>query len=354
MQRPLPAGMPDYLFDQASEKNEILQGLLRYFIGNSYDYVEPPLCEFEHDINNKLTATLKEQTFTFPDSTSHQNIALRSDMTAQIARIVEDRLKNVKRPIRLCYGGEVVRKKSSQYRYLRQFTQVGIELISDDHIHHDCEVMILAICALKHIGIHHITIDLAFPSYAQNLINNIPDYDREEVLSAFVKRDQEKLLQYSYKECALLCNILHVCGPFSQSMQKARKVQCKEITPIIAYLEEIYAILNMHDHVRVYCDLADLQGYDYKEGVAFSVYSHEQAQKTPAPLGRGGRYRFGNDKETAIGFTLYCDTLLNIQSYNKSMDASVLVKEIDIHTCFEEREQYIKEGFKLKHKNGVV
>ena len=42
------------------------------------------------------------------------------------------RLKNKKRPLKLCYYGEVVRKKGSILRPERQFLQVGAECIGEN------------------------------------------------------------------------------------------------------------------------------------------------------------------------------------------------------------------------------
>ena len=54
-----------------------------------------------------------------------RKLFIRDDITPQIIRIVSSRLKSVKRPVKLCYYGEVIRRKGTMLRPERQFLQVG-------------------------------------------------------------------------------------------------------------------------------------------------------------------------------------------------------------------------------------
>ena len=54
------------------------------------------------------------------------------DMTVQVARIAVTRLKHEPRPLRLSYGGNVIRVRGNALKPERQFTQVGTELIGVD------------------------------------------------------------------------------------------------------------------------------------------------------------------------------------------------------------------------------
>ena len=69
-----------------------------------------------------------------------KKLFVRDDITPQIIRITSSRFKNKIRPIKLCYYGEVIRKKGSILRPERQFLQVGAEIIGSDSIYADIEV----------------------------------------------------------------------------------------------------------------------------------------------------------------------------------------------------------------------
>ena len=56
-------------------------------------------------------------------------MAVRSDITGQIGRIAATRMGHHPRPVRLSYGGPVVKLRATQLRPEREMMQVGAELI---------------------------------------------------------------------------------------------------------------------------------------------------------------------------------------------------------------------------------
>jgi ATP phosphoribosyltransferase regulatory subunit len=65
-------------------------------------------------------------------------------MTVQVARIAVTRLKHEPRPLRLSYGGNVIRVRGTALKPERQFAQVGSELIGVDSADADAEAVLLA------------------------------------------------------------------------------------------------------------------------------------------------------------------------------------------------------------------
>src|SRR3546814_9956721 len=84
-------------------------------------------------------------------------------MTPQVARIATTRLKKAPRPLRLCYGGQVLQVRGSQLRPERQFAQAGIELIGAPEGAGDAEAVLLAIEALAAVGVQDVSVDLNTP-----------------------------------------------------------------------------------------------------------------------------------------------------------------------------------------------
>src|SRR3546814_4732936 len=89
-------------------------------------------------------------TFRLMDPVSQRMMGLRADMTPQVARIATTRLKKAPRPLRLCYGGQVLQVRGSQLRPERQFAQAGVELIGAPEESADAEVVLLAIRSEEH------------------------------------------------------------------------------------------------------------------------------------------------------------------------------------------------------------
>jgi len=105
----LPTGFEDTLFPEARKKTSILEKLTRQFESANYQQVESPMMEFENSLFSGTGAALKKQTFRLMDPVSNKMLGIRADITVQIERLVSTRLKNVPKPLRLSYAGQVLR-----------------------------------------------------------------------------------------------------------------------------------------------------------------------------------------------------------------------------------------------------
>src|SRR3546814_10844958 len=74
-------------------------------------------------------------------------------------------------PLRLCYAGQVVKRRASQLRPAREMLQVGAELIGSDVVAAAREVVTVAIDALEAAGIGPVTIDFTLPDGVDLLAN---------------------------------------------------------------------------------------------------------------------------------------------------------------------------------------
>ena len=117
----IPSGFKDEVTFNAFVEHEYKNKIIDYFRSNGFDLVKTPLIEFKNNDNaNNLLIELKKNEI---------QLRVRNDITPQIIRLVSSRLKNRKRPLKLCYYGEVARKHGAMLRPERQFLQVGAETI---------------------------------------------------------------------------------------------------------------------------------------------------------------------------------------------------------------------------------
>ena len=121
---------------------------------NAYKLVKSPLVEYSNNLNSSNALKIKVKK-------NNKNLILRDDITMQIARIATGRLQKKPRPLKLCYYGDVVRKKGSMLRPERQFLQVGAECIGEKSYLADIEMIKLAYEALISVGIKNISIELS-------------------------------------------------------------------------------------------------------------------------------------------------------------------------------------------------
>ena len=135
--------MVDLLPPEAALEAQATEKLITTFYCNGYQLVKPPLVEFEDNLIVGSGAATAAQSFRLMDPDSQRMMAIRADMTVQISRIASSRLGHLPRPLRLSYAGQVLRVKGSNLRPLRQFGQVGAELIGSGAPDADIEMIIL-------------------------------------------------------------------------------------------------------------------------------------------------------------------------------------------------------------------
>jgi ATP phosphoribosyltransferase regulatory subunit len=162
--RLLPAGLADLLPPDAAREARAIDTAIERFAAFGYERVKPPLVEFEESLLGGPGAALASQTFRLMDPVSQRMMGVRPDMTVQVARIAVTRLKHEPRPLRLSYGGNVIRVRGNALKPERQFAQVGCELLGVDTAEADAEAVLLAVDALRAIGVARLTVDLNLPT----------------------------------------------------------------------------------------------------------------------------------------------------------------------------------------------
>ncbi len=160
----LPAGFMDVLPPFAAFEARTVERLIAHFATYGYERVKPPLVEFEETMLAGSGAALAAETFRLMDPVSRRMLALRPDMTMQVARIASSRLAHWPRPLRLGYAGQVVRVRGSQLRPERQFGQVGAEIVGSESAAADVEMIVMATSALAEMGVAGLTVDLGMPN----------------------------------------------------------------------------------------------------------------------------------------------------------------------------------------------
>lgn len=319
----LPAGMRDVLAPDAEYEASVVERLMTAFARHGYERVKPPLLEFEDGLLAGSGQAMATQTFRLMDPVSHRMVAVRPDMTLQVARIAATRLTDRARPLRLSYAGQVLRVKGSQLRPSRQFGQVGAELIGSAAPAADAEVILMAAEALAQIGIPNLTVDLGIPTLVPAVLSKIAmNADaRARVRQALDRKDAAavKSLEGTLGGAAdLLARLLAAGGPATAGLKAlaaldlgvAAKAERDALAEVAALVEAGAKALGL-DNLRLTVDPVENRGFEYHTGVTFTFF----AEGVRGELGSGGRYRAGNgasDGEPATGLTLFMDTIIEV------------------------------------------
>jgi ATP phosphoribosyltransferase regulatory subunit len=311
----LPAGLHDVLPREAAFEATIVEKLMAEFALNGFDRVKPPLIEFEASLLSGPGAAMATQTFRLMDPVSQRMLALRPDMTLQVARIATTRLANEPRPLRLSYGGQVLRVKGSQLRPERQFGQVGVELIGTLLPTADAEVVLLAYRALDAVGVNNISVDLNVPTLVPAVCRalDLPDDETARLRQALDRKDAAEVAAVGGKAAELLASLMRASGPADRAVELLAALDL----PAAAdgdrqRLTEVVRLIRAGaPRLMLTVDPVEHRGFEYQTGISFTLFS----RGVSGELGRGGRYRAGAQKpgsqgEPATGFTLYLDTVL--------------------------------------------
>ena len=314
----LPAGMCDVLPPDAKTEASATEQLVACFSSFGYERVKPPLIEFEESLLSGSGAATSGQTFRIMDPISQRMMGVRADMTLQVARIATTRLKKWARPIRLCYGGQVLRVRGTQIRPERQFGQVGSELIGSQSPKADAEVILMTIEALYALGIENLSIDIALPTLVPAIIKGLMlDNQTIATLRAALDRKDEAALvnlaaDLGKDATRQLTVMLRATGPAELALTSLAKlnlpkVAADERTLLESVINDVHAAA---PQLNLTVDLVESRGLEYHTGVTFTIF----AKGIRGELGRGGRYLAGSrgtkDSEPATGMTLFMDSVL--------------------------------------------
>jgi len=315
----LPAGLHDLLPPRAAQEAATISGIMDAFRACGYEQVKPPLVEFESTLVGNGTSgggSLAGQMFRMMDPVSQRMMAVRADITLQVARIAEARLHDAPRPLRLSYTGQILRVRGNQLRPERQFAQVGLELIGTEDASADVEVISLAAAALVAAGVPRPTVDLNSPALVANILEQI-DLDEvttNDLRAALDRKDEDatgEILRgngIAFSDAAkALCALIETVGPADEVISELQGLSLPagaqaEVERLAAVVAGIHAAM---PDLPLTLDPVEYRGFEYHTGVSFTLF----AEGVRGELGRGGRYITGAG-EAATGASLYMDSIL--------------------------------------------
>jgi len=287
------------------------------FASNGYERVKPPLIEFEESLLSGNGAAMAASTFRLMDPISQRMMALRPDLTLQVARIAATRLRNAPRPLRLSYAGQILRVKGTQLRPERQFGQVGVELVGSLAPDADAEVILMGIEALGAIGVKNLSVDLGLPTLVPAVSTELglDDSASARLRDALDRKDAAAVgamgRQLGKDAAATLAAMLNAAGPAEKGLESLGRLNLpaeasgeRDTLARVADLVRAGA-----PQVKLTIDPVENRGFEYHSGVTFTFF----ALNVRGELGCGGRYAAGNDRagqEPATGLSLFMDTVL--------------------------------------------
>jgi ATP phosphoribosyltransferase regulatory subunit len=313
----LPAGFRDVLFDGARKRRQVENQLAAHLTDRGFQEVRPSTVEF-FELYQKGNQSAAERAVRFLDRDDNL-VALRGDFTPAVARIAASRLAQSPLPLKVWYSGSVFRKVNPRQGQLCEMDQIGVEVIGQNGVDLDCEVIDVALSALKTLGADDLQIHLNHAGIFRGLLNDL-HLGRKElrlVKSAIDRKDARALADHLRTlgirtEVQEQINATSTLIGDSEVLTMARGILTNEEELLaLDHLQAIQKAMNRWNDVLIF-DLTEIDEMEYYTGVMFAFYS----RKLRGELGRGGRYDnllrdFGKDMP-AIGFSFSVESLLEL------------------------------------------
>jgi ATP phosphoribosyltransferase regulatory subunit len=315
---PIPPGTRDVLPEEMAELRRLQSSLLGVFEDFGFQEVRTPTIEYAEVLERGGGGV--EDGYRFFDDRG-ELLALRTDMTIPIARLVATRFGELDPPYRLCYLANAYRAVTPQRAELREFGQAGIELIGAEGAEGTAEVVEVLGQTLDAVGLREARIGLGEAGLWGCLLTDFGGDKAllEETSSLLAKHDIvgiETALAASSLEldrCESLLGMIQLRGG-PQVIDEARELGGSRFGECLDRLESTYSAISARGGAdRVQIDLGLMRELGYYSGSTIEAYDPSVGEI----IGGGGRYdglmrRFGAD-QAAAGFTLYIEPIHKAQ-----------------------------------------
>ena len=325
MIHPIPPGTRDVLPDEMRELRGSTQALIEVFEARGYGEVATPAIEYD-EVLARGDGRAAGAAYRFFDE-SGELLALRSDMTVPIARLVASRFAGAEPPLRLCYLASAYRAVRPQRGQMREFVQAGVELIGAPAPEGTVEVIEVLEAALDAAGLDRAVIGLGDADLYRQLLTElgVEGEARDTVLDRLATHDLvgleaelSEVAGISDEQCATCVALSQLRGG-SEVLERGARPRRRRGRAGDRAAQETYEELERRGAAeRVQIDLGLLRDLGYYSGAILEVYDPALGHV----LGGGGRYdglmkRFGVDLPAA-GFALYLERVHTAQMEEES------------------------------------
>ncbi|WP_019010103.1 ATP phosphoribosyltransferase regulatory subunit [Deinococcus aquatilis] len=285
----IPEGTRDVLPPEWAQREHLRARLVEVFGAWGYRGVELPALEYasaEHPQDARA--------FKLIDS-GGQVLALRSEFTTAMGRLVRARFPAGPFPLRLQYGGRLwLRALTSELGRLREFYQVGVELIGVATPQADAELLHLAAAALDAVGVSA-QLEVGYPGFVDAVLEDAGLHgEARDALHDAIDRKSGADVDLLARRGGLSAEVtrtLHALTDLyggaevldsAEALARAGAGQGARALEAVAHLRNVAALYGG----PLLFDLGVSRRYGYYTGLTFRAYADGLNQ----PVLGGGRY----------------------------------------------------------------
>jgi len=394
MKIPPVKGTRDFYPPDMAVRNWIIDGWKKVSVRNGFEEYDGPIFEYLKMFQIKSGDEIVEQLFSLQDR-GGRDLALRPEITPTLARMVNQRINSLPKPIKWFSVPRLFRAERPQKGRLREFFQWNIDIIGVDDVLADAEVIFCAVDYLREVGLSadDIVVKISSRKLLAALLEiiGIPEIGLEPLYTILDKRsklsteDFEELLADSLGQMIKTEEELRRLHTLATKEKKLPRDALKEIFTIgsaneymrkrvielmavesiehisdcfqlnetaIKSLDELQRLFELLDVMGVadFCvfDIGIVRGLAYYTGIVYEIY--DKASELRA-IGGGGRYddllnRFGGPSIPATGFGIG-DCVLGILLEEKGL-LKPTSRELDYFVAFVQNVNFYDEHGNIK------
>ena len=260
----------------------------------------------------------------------NEELGLRPELTASIARAVVTRMTDTTYPQRLYYNANVFRRNwEGRHNRQQEYYQAGVELIGAGGLLANAEVLLLVADCLAALDLQGWRLIVGEAGITRSLLNAFPPEIRNQVRKAIANLD------YITLDTLPLGAELHQRAKMMLDLRGDSQEVLAKVSTLQLEPDQHEAINNLKSLVELLdgkfpliLDLSLIQTIDYYTGLVFEVVTETNSQSTV--LGSGGRYdqllglyHPQGKNIPGIGFELNIDDLYQILSSNQQLPQDI-------------------------------
>lgn len=308
----LPSGLRDLLPDHSAHLADLSARLHEEFSRFGYRRVFLPTLERLEVVERGLSAAALADVMKFVEPGSGEVVAIRPDITPQIARLYAARPDALPSPARLCYDGPVLRAREARAGRPREVYQAGVEMLGAGGPAADAEMLVLLARALASVGLKGAVVEVGHARFAGAVIEaaRLPEKAQVEAWSALGRKDEAALAALAARargSAAARSALPELASLYGDGALRRGRLIARAVPGAGEALAEVEAAIQRAGRRKAgpfTVDLGEARGLGYYTGITFAGY----APGAGSAVAAGGRYdgllaRFGRPGP-AIGFAV--------------------------------------------------
>jgi len=354
-------GTRDFYPQDMAVRNWLIDGFKRVSIRNGFEEYDGPIFEYLKMFQIKSGDEIVEQLFSFEDR-GGRKLALRPEITPTLARMVNQKINSLPRPIKWFSVPRLFRAERPQKGRLREFFQWNIDIIGINDVLADAETIFCALDYLKEAGLtpDDIVVKISSRKMLAELLKSI-GIGKKQLDSLYVVLDKrsklpddtfEEMLADKVVDKEKRTKILELMNANSIEQINDCLELSKEAEESVTELSRLFELLDVMG-VADFCifDIGIVRGLAYYSGIVYEIY--DKASELRA-IGGGGRYDnllklFGGPDIPATGFGIG-DCVLGILLEEKGLLQKQLSTPLQNYFIAFTDQQYIQKAIEITTK----